>query len=52
MQCDVAQAAAAAGQPLPLRYDSYRGIWAALGVPALVSFLTVFHLMTAKPALG
>lgn len=49
---DVAQAAAASGQPLPLRYDRYLGAWAALGVPALISFLVVFYLMTAKPALG
>ncbi|HEY0335239.1 MAG TPA: DUF2269 domain-containing protein [Stenotrophomonas sp.] len=49
---DVAQAAAAAGQPLPLRYDGYLGAWAALGVPALFSFLAIFYLMTAKPALG
>jgi len=49
---DVAQAAAAAGTPLPLRYHGYLGAWAALGVPALFSFLVVFYLMTAKPALG
>jgi len=49
---DMAQAAADAGQPLPLRYDGYLGIWAALGVPALFSFLAIFYLMTAKPALG
>ncbi len=49
---DLAQAAADSGQPLPLRYDGYLGIWAALGVPALFSFLTIFYLMTAKPALG
>ncbi|HVJ36716.1 MAG TPA: DUF2269 domain-containing protein [Stenotrophomonas sp.] len=49
---DLAQAAADSGQPLPLRYDGYLGAWAALGVPALFSFLTIFYLMTAKPALG
>ncbi len=49
---DIAQAAAEAGQPLPLRYDGYLGIWAALGVPALFSFLVIFYLMTAKPAFG
>ncbi len=49
---DMAQAAAEAGQPLPLRYDGYLGIWAALGVPALFSFLVIFYLMTAKPAFG
>ncbi len=49
---DMAQAAADADQPLPLRYDGYLGIWAALGVPALFSFLVIFYLMTAKPAFG
>ncbi len=49
---DLAQAAADSNQPLPLQYDRHLGTWAALGVPALVSFLTVFYLMTAKPALG
>lgn len=48
---DVAQAAAVAGQSLPLRYDRYLGIWAALGVPALISFLAIFYLMTARPAM-
>lgn len=49
---DVAQSAAASRQQLPLRYDRYLGAWAALGVPALISFLVVFYLMTAKPSLG
>jgi uncharacterized membrane protein len=49
---DMAQAAADADQPLPQRYDGYLGIWAALGVPALFSFLVIFYLMTAKPAFG
>ena len=50
---DIAEAAAASGQQLlPLRYYQYLGAWAALGVPALISFLIVFYLMTAKPALG
>lgn len=49
---DLAVAAAREGTPLPLRCDGYLGAWAALGVPALVSFLTIFYLMTAKPALA
>lgn len=49
---DVALAAAASGQQLPLSYDRYMGAWAALGVPALISFLVVFYLMTAKPSFG
>lgn len=46
---DVATEAARLGQPLPPRYDGYLGCWAALGVPALFSFLIIFYLMTAKP---
>ncbi|GHH46824.1 MULTISPECIES: DUF2269 family protein [Gammaproteobacteria] len=49
---DIAVEAAARDRPLPLRYDGYLGAWAALGVPALVSFLAIFYLMTAKPALS
>lgn len=46
---DVAIEAAAQDQPLPLRYAHYLGYWAALGVPALLSFLCIFYLMVAKP---
>lgn len=46
---DVATEAARLGRPLPPRYDGYLGCWAALGVPALFSFLIIFYLMTAKP---
>ena len=49
---DLARAAANRGEPLPLRYDQHLGTWAALGVPALFSFLAIFYLMTAKPAVG
>jgi len=45
---DIAQAAADSGQPLPLEYDRHLGTWAALGVPALLSFLAIFYLMTAR----
>ncbi|MGX9720015.1 DUF2269 family protein [Stenotrophomonas acidaminiphila] len=45
---DIAQAAADSGQPLPLEYDRHLGAWAALGVPALLSFLAIFYLMTAR----
>jgi len=48
---DTAMAAAALGEELPERYASYLGYWAALGVPALLSFLVIFYLMVAKPAL-
>lgn len=48
---DIAMEADARGEPLPVRYGGTLGIWAALGVPALVSFLAIFYLMVAKPAL-
>ena len=48
---DIAAEAAKAGTPLPDRYAGYLGCWAALGVPALVSFLAIFYLMVAKPPL-
>ena len=48
---DIAIDAAARGVELPRRYASHLGYWAALGVPALFSFLAIFYLMVAKPAL-
>jgi uncharacterized membrane protein len=48
---DIAAEAAARGEPLPRRYAGFLGAWAALGVPALLAFLAIFYLMTAKPAL-
>ena len=47
---DIAVDAASRQQPLPARYDANLGRWAALGVPALFSFLAIFYLMTAKPS--
>lgn len=47
---DLAVAAAERGEPLPDRYGAYLGAWVALGIPALLCFLGVFYLMTAKPA--
>ena len=47
---DMAVQAAANGEELPLRYHGYLGAWAALGVPALISFLVIFYLMVARPA--
>jgi uncharacterized membrane protein len=47
---DIAVEAAAKGEPLPLRYDGYLGAWAALGIPALISFLIIFYLMVARPS--
>jgi uncharacterized membrane protein len=49
---DLARAAAARCEPLPLGYYRHLGTWAALGVPALLSFLAIFYLMTAKPPIG
>src|SRR5690606_35888543 len=48
---DIAVEAARTGAPLPARHGTLLGAWAALGVPALVSFLAIFYLMTAKPPL-
>lgn len=48
---DIAVEAAAKGEQLPVRYAGYLGAWAALGVPALLSFLVIFYLMVAKPPL-
>lgn len=48
---DIATDAAARGEQLPVRYGGYLGAWAALGVPALLSFLAIFYLMVAKPSL-
>ena len=48
---DIAIDAAARGVELPQRYAGHLGYWAALGVPALFSFLVIFYLMVAKPPL-
>ena len=48
---DIAIDAAERGVELPPSYASHLGVWAALGVPALFSFLAIFYLMVAKPAL-
>jgi uncharacterized membrane protein len=45
---DIAVAAAANGRELPRSYAGYLGCWAALGVPALVSFLAIFYMMVAR----
>jgi uncharacterized membrane protein len=46
---DDAQAAAAAGMPLPESYFRRLRAWVALGVPAFLAFVTIFWLMVAKP---
>ncbi len=45
---DIAVAAAARGRELPAAYAAHLGAWAALGVPALVSFLAIFYMMVAR----
>jgi uncharacterized membrane protein len=37
--------------PLPSRYYTYRRWWFALGWPAFIGVLVIFHLMVAKPGL-
>lgn len=48
---DLALRADALHEALPVRYFGLLGAWAALGIPALLSFLAIFYLMVAKPAL-
>jgi uncharacterized membrane protein len=47
---DMAQAAAARGEPLPDRYWRYLRVWTILGMPAFAALVLVFWLMIAKPA--
>jgi uncharacterized membrane protein len=46
----LAEAAVAAGQPLPARYWKLLRIWVVLGIPAFFALVVVFYLMVAKPA--
>ena len=45
----IARDCAAAGTPLPARYERYARIWEALGYPAFIAMVTVYWLMVAKP---
>ncbi|MDH7452708.1 DUF2269 domain-containing protein [Luteimonas composti] len=45
---DIAVDAAQDGRELPPAYASHLGAWAALGVPALVSFLAIFYMMVSR----
>lgn len=45
---DIAVEAAESGAELPARYAAHLGWWAALGVPALVSFLAIFYMMVSR----
>jgi uncharacterized membrane protein len=49
---DLAREAAAAGTPLPPRFDRLYAIWLACGVPAFAAVLAIVWLMLARPALS
>ena len=46
---DLAQLAAAQGQPLPAQYHKLFWLWFAFGIPAFAAVLGIFWLMIAKP---
>ena len=46
----LADAAVAAGHPLPPRYWKLLRVWVLLGIPAFFALVVVFYLMVAKPA--
>jgi uncharacterized membrane protein len=48
---DLAQAAAAAGKPLPGEYQRLFRLWFAFGFPGFGAVLAILWLMVAKPAL-
>jgi uncharacterized membrane protein len=48
---EMAERAAAAGEPLPQRFARYHALWTALGWPAFIAFIAIFFLMVVKPAL-
>ncbi len=45
----MAEEAAARGQPLPARYRRYSTLWTLLGWPAFAAFIAIFYLMVVKP---
>jgi len=47
---DLAEAARAAGEPLPARYRACMRAWFALGWPGFLSVLAIFALMVWRPA--
>lgn len=46
---DLAAAAVARGESLPPQYHRYLGLWFALGWPAFIAVIAIFHLMVTKP---
>jgi uncharacterized membrane protein len=49
---DIAEAASAAGEPLPPRYHRLFWTWFAFGFPAFGAILVIFWLMIARPQIG
>jgi len=49
--CTLAEAAYAAGTPLPDAYHGYFRIWFACGFPAFLAVLAIVWLMVTRPAL-
>lgn len=45
----MAEKAAAGGQPLPARFRRYSRLWTLLGWPAFAAFIAIFYLMVVKP---
>jgi uncharacterized membrane protein len=45
----MAEEAAARGQPLPARFHRYSTLWTLLGWPAFAAFIAIFYLMVVKP---
>ncbi|MHB1949378.1 MAG: DUF2269 family protein [Gammaproteobacteria bacterium] len=53
MRCrDLAILASANNSSLPDEYKKYYRIWWLLGIPAFISLVIVFYLMTNKPEVG
>jgi uncharacterized membrane protein len=48
----LAEAAAAAGQPLPAAYHSLFRLWFGFGFPAFAAVMAIIWLMIARPHLG
>lgn len=48
---DLALASAAAGEPLPERYQQLFRLWLAFGFPAFAAVLAIFWLMISRPAI-
>lgn len=49
---NLAEKAAAAGQPPPERYNQLFRLWFAFGFPAFAAVLAIFWLMITRPVIG